>query len=81
MLLEHQAVGVFLVTNWTLGKLPHGWLGPVDPHVSLEVTFCGEASVADLALEGTLSRVDPVVHLEGRLAGEHSVAEHALVGV
>ena len=81
VLLEDQGIGILFVADGALMEHPHGGLGPVDPHVSLEVTFCGEASVADLALEGTLSRVDPVVHLEGRLAREHSVAEHALVGV
>ena len=64
MLLEHQAVGVFLVTNWTLGELTQRRLRPVHPHVCLEITFSGETSVANLALEGPLSSVYAVVHLQ-----------------
>ena len=63
VLLEDKGIGVTLVAHGALVEHPHGGLGTVNPHVGLEVTLGGEASLADLAPVRPLSCVCPVMHL------------------
>jgi hypothetical protein len=81
VLLQYQRIGELLVAHRALMQHAHGWLGTVDAHVRLEVTFGGEGPATDLALEGPLSSVGAVVHLQGTLARQHPMADDALVWV
>ena len=42
VLLEDQGIGILFVADGALMEHPHGGLGPVDPHVGLQVALGGE---------------------------------------
>lgn len=81
MLLQHQGIGVFLVTHRTLVEIAHGWPNFMHSHVGLQVTLCSKGPTANATLERSLPGVGAIMHLQSTLTRQHPIADNTLIGI
>ena len=81
MLLEHQSIGISLLTDQALVKCPDWSTDLVNTHVCFQVTLGCKPSLTNLAPVRTLACVCSVVHLQSRFAREHFVTNNTLIRI